>query len=48
MKILIPPEYTFEHEQLTLCYLRLGRLALTFSEWKVLFTAFDLLHRAAV
>ena len=48
MKILFPPAYTFEHEQLTLRYLRLGRLALTFAEWKVLFTAFDLLHQAVV
>ena len=48
MKILIPAEYTIEYEQLTLRYLRLGRLALTFAEWKMLFTAFDLLHRAVV
>lgn len=48
MNIQLPSAYRLAHEQVTLRYLRLGRLALTFTEWQLLFAGFDLLHRAVV
>ncbi|MEZ4870127.1 MAG: hypothetical protein R3C14_52850 [Caldilineaceae bacterium] len=48
MKILIPRAYTSVHEQLALRYLREGRVALGFTEWKETLAGFDILHNALV
>lgn len=48
MQIRIPLAYTKAHEQVALRYLREGRTSLSFTEWKLAFVGFDLLHGASI